>query len=161
MIEEVSSLNELKKEYEKLSDKYNLPEFSKLNEIFDIEEIDIDTEFLLRKIRRTISDKTTNYLRFIEIILNPSNAPMFFFRLINKLEDNDKTELGKAYELLGNLEIEIISLDLEYNEEKESEFIKRVYNIFVNQIKGILLDIVKKLSNGENKKKNRESSYCG
>ena len=70
--EEVCSLEELKLEFEKYKKKHNLPDFTDLNRVFDIEEIDIDTEFFLRKIRRLISDRVAGYLRFIEMILNES-----------------------------------------------------------------------------------------
>jgi hypothetical protein len=88
-------LDELKKEYEKHKKKYNLPEFTDLNKLFDIEDVSIDTEFLLRKIRRSVSEKVAGYLRFIEIILNPSNAPIFFFKLVKKLDNDDKEAFTK------------------------------------------------------------------
>jgi hypothetical protein len=156
------SLEELKKEYEKFKDRYNLPDFSELNELFDIEEIEGETDFLLRKMRRAISEKTSGYLRFIETILNPSNAPMFFFKLVKKLNEEDKEFLTKVYDILGNFEIEILSLELDYSEEKEAEFIKKVFNVFNQEIKIKFLEIIKRLENGDNDKK-RESngSYFG
>jgi hypothetical protein len=151
----------LKKEYKQFSEKYNLPEFSDLNKIFDIEEVDSEGEFLLRKIRRVISEKVANYLRFVELMLNPSNAPMFFFKLVNKLDEEDKMVLSQIYEKLGSLEIEIIGLDLDYNEKKEAEFISKIYDFFNREVKGYLLKIIEKLGNGEGKKRETGSSYCG
>ena len=108
---------ELIDKYKPLKEKYQLPEFSKMNELFDIEDIDPESEFILRKIRRTIADKIANYLRFTEIIINPSNAPMFFFKLLKRLTSEDKEGLSKIYESLGNAELKMLSLDVEYNEE--------------------------------------------
>src|SRR3989344_5191490 len=145
-------LDELKKAYNKFKDKYDLPEFTKLNEYFDVEEVNLDTEFLLRKIRIVISEKITNYLRFFETILNPSNAPIFFFKVIKKLDSKDKENLSKIYEQLGNLEIEMVRLDLEYDEKKEAEFIKNIFKVF-SQIKVDVLRIINKmLDNSENKR---------
>ncbi len=156
------NIEELKKEYERFKDKYALPEFSELNKAFDIEEIDPESEFLLRKIRRYISEKIGGYMRFIEILLNPSNAPIFFFKLIKKLDNSDKEALTKMYEELGNIELETISLDLEYNEKKEALFIKKLHDIFNQEIKKDLLKILKKLENGEDsKKKDNNGSYFG
>ena len=45
------SLEKLKEEYGKLQKKFNLPHFQELNELFDIEDIDTETDFLLRRIR--------------------------------------------------------------------------------------------------------------
>ncbi len=157
-----NNLEELKVEYEKLRSKYDLPDFSELNELFDIEEIDIETEFLLRRVRRVVADKTTNYLRFVEIILNPSNSPLFFFNLIKKLNSKDKEILTGLYEELGKVEVETIALDLEYSEEKEAEFIKNLYNVFKHKIRIELLGVIRKLSeNSDNKKKENGGSYFG
>lgn len=162
MEKEDFNLEKLKKEYEILKNKYNLPEFPELNELFDIEEVEGETDYLLRKIRRAISEKSSGYLRFAETILNPSNAPMFFFKLVKKLDSEDKEFLTKVYDILGNFEIEIISLELDYSEEKEAQFIKKVFNIFHKEIKDNLLKIVKKLEeNGDNKKSESNGSYFG
>lgn len=156
------NLEKLKKEYEAFKNKYNLPEFSELNELFDIEDAEGETDYILRKIRRAMSEKTSGYLRFVETILNPSNAPIFFFKLVKKLESEDKEFLTKAYDILGNFEIEIIGLELDYSEEKEAEFIKKVYDIFNNEIKGDFLKIIKKLENNNNdKRKESNGSYFG
>ncbi len=155
-------LDKLKEEYEKFRKKYDLPEFYELNKHFDVEETDIETDFLLRKIRRTIAERITGYSRFADIILNPSNAPMFFFKLIKKLDNKDKEALGEIYETLGNIEIEILTLDLDYSEKKEAEFIKKSFEIFDKQIKVKFLDIIKKLGNEEsNNKKENSGSYFG
>jgi hypothetical protein len=160
--DKISGLEELKKEYDIFMKKYDLPSFSELNKTFDIEEIDFDTEFLLRRVRRIVSGRIEVYLRFIEIILNPANAPMFFFKLIKKLEEEDKKQLTEIYEDFGKLELEAINLDLKYDEVREAEFIKNVYKLFNENISGELLKVVKKMGNGENhKKKENKGSYFG
>jgi hypothetical protein len=148
--EECSGLDDLRNKYNDFKERYNLPEFSDLNRLFDVEEIDSDTEFLLRRIRRVISEKIAGYLRFVEIVLNPSNAPMFFFKLIKKLEEEDKVVLTEIYETLGKFEFELIALDISYSEEKEVEFIKKIFNIFERDIGVKLLKIIEKMGNGEN-----------
>ena len=159
---ESSCLTELKKEYEVYKKKYNLPNFEDINRLFDIEELDSESDFLIRKIRRFMSEKLASYMRFVEVLLNPSNAPMFFFKLIKKLENSDKEELSEIYEYLGKLEIQTITLDLDYNEEKEAEFINKLYKTFNEETRGKLQNILKKLSNGENgKAKDNGSSYFG
>jgi len=158
--EDKINLDELKQEYGKFKDKWGLPEFNELNKFFDVEEIDVETDFLLRKIRRIVSDRISGYLRFIEVILNPSNAPMFIFKLIKKIEEEDKKKLTEIYNILGEFELEIVKLDLDYNETKEAEFIKKVYKILSEDISKKLLIIVDKMSNGGEIKKER-GSYFG
>jgi hypothetical protein len=159
---EFSCIEELIMEYKKYEDKYSLPEFYELNKSFDIEEIDTETQFFLRKIRRLISERVTSYMRFIEIILNPSNAPMFFFKLLKKLDSKDRELLLGLYESLGNFEIDIISLDLDYSEEKEAEFIKRIYKTFNEEVRNNLMDVIKKLGDiKDDTRKDSNGSYFG
>tara|TARA_Y100000034_G_C6609639_1_gene265444 strand:- start:1 stop:501 length:501 start_codon:yes stop_codon:yes gene_type:complete len=157
-----SNLEELKKEYKSLQSQFSLPSFTELNQQFDIEEISIETQFLLRKIRRTITEKLNGYLRFIELLLNPSSAPMFFFNLVKKIDSNDKETLSKLYETLGNLETKAIPLDIDYNEKQEAEYIINSQQTFNNEIKPQLLEISKKLMNGKsNNVKQNNGSYFG
>jgi len=154
-------LEGLKKDYGEFKEKYGLPEFSELNELFEVEDIEsCETEFLIRKIRRVISDKIAGYLKFVETVLNPSNAPMFFFKMIKKLDSNDKEILTNIYEELGGFEIEIIKLDLNYSEIGEGEFIKKVFKRF-DEIRKQLLKIIDKLGNGPGVNKNNSGSYFG
>ena len=161
MKEEHSNLEQLKEKYNILKPNYKLPEFSELNKLFDLEEIDVETEFLLKKIRRVISEKINNYLRFIEIILNPSNTPIFFYKLLKKLEAEDKTKLGEVYEKLGKIELKNICLDLEYSEENEAKFIKEIYEIFINEMKPKILEVIEKMNSSEEITKKVNGSYFG
>ncbi len=158
---EPTPLEELKQRYNELKVKYKLPEFTELNQLFDIEDIDPETEFLIKKIRRAMSEKIGNYLRFIDILLNPSNAPIFFFKLVKKLDRDDREIIGNIYETLGNLEIQIVSMDLDYSEEKEAEFIKNLHQTFNNQIKKDFLKIIEKLNSDEDNSKRVNGSYLG
>ncbi len=161
-MEDKITLEELKQKYAVFGEKYDLPGFSELNVFFYIEDLEAcETEFFLRKIRKIISERVAGYLRFFEIILNPSNAPIFFFKLIKKLDKEDKESLNKIYEELGNLEVEVVKLDLDYAEEKEAEFIKKIFSFF-SKIKGDVLGIVDKMVNsGSGNFKKESGSYFG
>ncbi len=159
--EDCSGLEELRKEYGKIKEKYELPEFSDLNKLFDVEDIEVDTEFLLRKFRRVISERIAGYLRFIEIILNPSNAPMFFFKMIKKLEEEDRKNLSEVYDVLGKFELDLLSLDIDYFEVREAEFIKNVYEVFENDVKVKLLVVVDRMGNDSEGVKKDGNGYVG
>ena len=157
-----NNLEELKIEYKNLQANFKLPDFSSLNQQFDIEEISVETEFLLRKIRRTITDKLNGYLRFIELLLNPSSAPMFILNVVKKLNSEDKEILSNLYEKLGDLETKAIPLDIEYDEKQEADFIINSYEIFDKDIKPKLLETSKKLINGKsNNQRKNNGSYFG
>jgi len=158
---ECINLEDIRKEYDKFRKKYDLPEFTKLNEFFDIEEIaEGETEFFLRKIRKIISERIAGYLRFFEVILNPSNAPIFFFKIIKKLDNKDRENLNRIYEKFGDLEIEAVRLDLEYSEKKEADFIKDIFKFF-SEIKRDILNIIDKMLHNGNSEEVGKGSYFG
>ena len=153
------SLEEIKKEFQKYKVKYKLPEFTELNELFEIEEVNQETEFFLRRIRRIVSEKIAGYLRFTETVLNPSGSPMFFFEITKRLENEDKKVLIDLQKILADLEIKNMSLDLHYSEEKEAEFIKESFKIFNDNVKSSLTKTIDKLAKPSEKKENKISYF--
>lgn len=162
MAEEESALEELKEDYGEFRDRYKLPEFRKLNEDFDVEKVaQHETDFVIREIRRQMMEKIIAYLRFTEMLLNPSNAPIFFFAAIKGLTSSDKKLLEKVYEKLGEYEIEVVALDSRYDEKREAEFIKRLSSEWeeIGEDMIELAEILKK--NWKQKSGNYDRGYCG
>ncbi len=118
-------LSILKANYEKEKKKHKLPTFQQLNEEFEIERVaDHETDMLLRDIRKAITEKAVAFLRFLELVLNPTNAPFFMFAILKNLTAPDKKLIEGIYQKLCEFEIKAISLDMDYNEKSEAEFIK-------------------------------------
>jgi hypothetical protein len=158
-MEKKSELNDLKKSYMELREKYNLPSFEELNAEFNIEKASgIETDSLAREIRKFVAEKFSNYLRFSETLLHPVDVPMFIFAVVKSLGIEEKKRLSEIYKKLAEKEIQIIELDIEFSEKKEAEFIKESYETW-KEIKQDLLKIigiikknwdVKAESNGKN-----------
>ena len=160
--EEESELEKLKKDYAVLEKKYKLPSFKELNEDFDIEKsAEHETDFILREIRKLVMDKVVAYLRFVEMLLNPANSPMFFLALIKGLTSQDKRILERIYEKLGDLEIDVIELDAVYNEEDEAEFIKKISKEWKEISKEMVKMVEVLRRNWHQKSSKGESGYCG
>ncbi len=162
MTKEKSGLEELKKDYEPFKLKYKLPDFRQLNEEFDIEKVaEIETDFLLREIRKNIMDKVIAYLRFVEMLLNPSNAPLFFMSLVKGFESQDKRILERIYEKLGHFEIDVIELDCRYSEKEEAEMINKITKEW-KTISDDMIALVEVLRrNWCQKSKTDDRGYCG
>ncbi len=142
-------LEQLKKEYEKLQKKEKLPGFKEMNEEFYIEKIaESETDMLIREIRRMIGDKCANYMRFIENILNPVNAPMFVFQILKIISQEDKKNLSEVYKKLMQNEIKFIERDLDYNEQKEAEFVKESFKMW-QEIKKDIIPIFEKIERNQ------------
>jgi len=158
----VEGLEELKKEYEKLKKKYNLPDFKGLNEDFDIEKCsEKETDFVLREIRKTIMDKAIAYLRFIEMLINPANAPMFFMALAKSFSIEDRKLLEKIYGKIGEFELDVIEIDNYYSEKDEAEFIKKIHKEW-QKIKQDMKKIIEALRRNWNSKSGKkDKGYLG
>jgi len=158
-----SNLELLKDSYEVLKKEYDLPEFEKMNHDFQIEKIqEEETELLVRELRRFVSEKFSTYLRFIETLLQPSNAQMLVFSMLKTLDSDDTEKLKKNYKKLAEKEIDVIELDLDFNLEKEVVFVKTAFDLW-QEVKGELLEIISKVKKGwdKNNSQGKSQNYFG
>ena len=161
MDKEKSSLEKFKKHYLNLQKKYSLPSFKDMNEDFQIEKAsDEQTELLLKEIKKIMGDKFSNYHRFVEALINPSNSPLFVFSMLKAMGEKEKFNLTEIYKKLTKIEIDMIETDLKYSDEKEADFIKNSYETW-QEIKKDLLDITDKIKNKWNNKNGNNKSYLG
>ena len=158
-----SGLPGFRERYKKLQEKYSLPAFDDMNREFYIEKVaEIETDIPTREIRRFVADKIYNYLRFLETILNPSNAPMFIFSVVKSMNEEDKRRLSDAYMKLADINLELVRLDVESDEKKDAEFFKSVYSSWM-EIKKDLSEIFGRFTagNGMRKQESNGSRYFG
>jgi len=155
-------LTKLKQQYKVMQEKYSLPSFDELNRDFQIEKAtEYETDFILREIRRYVTDKFFNYLRFIESILTPNNAPMFVFAITKTLGIKEREKLIELYKKIAKVDIDLIELDIEYSEEKEAGSIKKYYEMW-KSIKNELLEIVEVIKkNWDAKLEDNSKGYFG
>jgi len=155
-------LETLKKHYSVIQKKHNLPSFEDMNKDFHIEGlVEIETEHLARAVRKFMSDKLQNYLRFVEAILNPSNAPMFIFSVIKTLNEADRKKVSEIYKKLSRFEIDIIELDTVFSEEKDVKFIKEFYSTW-QEVKKDMIALVGVIRENWDKESGKNSgAYLG
>ncbi|MBI2042786.1 hypothetical protein HYT25_00155 [Candidatus Pacearchaeota archaeon] len=160
--DEESKLEKLKKDYKKIQEKHKLPSFENLNEDFGIEKAaGEETDILIREIRRQISEKVFNYLRFVETMINPVNAPMSIFTITKSIGIEEKNKLTEIYKKLVKSEVRMISVDMEFSEKKEAEFIKEIHEIW-QEIKKDFLEVIQVVEkNWENKSEGKNRKYFG
>ena len=156
-----SKLEKLKENYLVIQRKHSLPSFEDLNKDFHIEKIaELESDLLIREVRRFVGDKMVNYMRFIENLINPVNVQMFILSIIKALSTEDKNKLSEMYKDLMKMEIIFIELDLEFSEEKESKFIKDSYESW-QKIKKDLLRILDNVKVGKDTKIESNKGYFG
>jgi len=117
----------LKKEYEVLAKKYKLPEFRAMNERFEIDRIERDVDFLAREVRKVMMEKIIGYIRFLEMMLSPANAPPMFLLFIKSMTTQDREVIEKAYKACIELELASLRLEIDSNEKEEAAHIVRIF----------------------------------
>ncbi len=162
MTDKESDLEKLKKEYSKLETQYQLPSFDELNRDFQIEKIaDIESDFLIREIRKAISEKPYTYLRFVETLINPANAPMSVLSLVKTLGTDEKEKLTEIYKKLVRNEVMLIEADVDFSEDREVKFIKETYEIW-QEIKKDLMEVLSVVNKSwDNKIEGNGKGYFG
>ena len=157
------NLDTLKQEYKIIQEKYNLPSFDELNRDFAIEKaVEIQTDYLIREIRKLVADRIYNYMRLMEVMMNPQNAPLYIFSLIKTMNEDDKKKLSDIYKKFSDNEIALIKMDIHFDEEKEAEFIKNSYKIW-ESMKDDILSLVENAEKkiGKEKSSKTNKGYFG
>ena len=157
-----SKLEKLKENYAKIQKVHSLPDFDNLNSDFSIEKLaEIETDFLIREIVKSMGDKFSSYLRFVEVLINPSNSQMFVFSIVKTLGVEEKKKLSEIYKELAKIELNLIEADIDFSEKKIADLIKDSYEVWI-ELKKDLLDILEKIkSNWDRKNEGNSKGYFG
>jgi len=152
------NIAELKQKYKKLMKQFNLPEFKKFNEDFDISKIDPETDTLLRDIRKTMLTKFASILQFVELLLNPTTGSMFNMILVKGINSEESEILKQLFETLGEIEIDSFALDVNYQEQAEAKFINEKFTTW-QEIKPKLDKVVSSLKSNWKKQTSKKQRY--
>ncbi len=155
------TLAEFKKSYEVYEKRHKLLGFSKLNALFEVDKIEHESEYLLRDIRKAIMGKVTEYMKLIEMLLNPTSAPPMFMQFAKHISGDERKLLENIYEKFIKFELNALDIDLEYNESREAEIIRVACNTWVESIPDIrkVLGFMKR--NFESSPTKKDRSYFG
>lgn len=154
-------LKDLKKEYSVLQKKYKLPSFKELNEDFEIDKIDRETETTLRLIRKVMMEKISNSLAFLEMIANPAGAPRVYLNFIKGITNGEKKDLETLFDKLGKMSMVSISAEIDYSEKKEADMIRYIFAEW-NSVKPNFRKIMTAMNvQTEPEEPRKEKSYYG
>ena len=152
-------LENLKKNYEKIAKNHKLPSFSELNADFEIEKLERESDNLLRSVRKIMMEKIVNSMGFLDMLINPVNAPRMYLPYIQTMTNGDRKDLDSVYSSLGDLIIHSLDLEVDSTNENEAKLIKEIF-VKWGELKGKfrqILDSIKKPRNFVKK----ERSYFG
>jgi len=123
-------LTEFRKAYEDLQRKHELPNFDDMNGVFDIGKIKRDSGNFLRDIRRMMGEKVSYYMRLMEVMINPSQAPPTFLMLLKEITKDDKKVLDSVFTAFMDIEISSYKLNVNSTDAEEVDFINKIYKIW-------------------------------
>ena len=117
---------DVKKEYNKFKDKYDLPNLDELNNIFELDVIE-KKDFLLRNIRRRMIDKLNFCSKIIESVIYPNLSSLVEIHDTKFFNEDEKNKLSKIYEKIIVYEKRSLVLDNSTTEKEDSLFIKNLF----------------------------------
>ena len=129
--------NQFRDQYNSLAKQYSLPFFNSLNNDFEIEKISQESITLLRAVRKVMIEKVFNILSFLEMLLNPVNAPRTYLSYIKSMTNEDRKEVEKIYSAFGALTLRALPLEIDYSEKREAEMIKDIQKIWSDAKKDV------------------------
>jgi hypothetical protein len=157
----IDEASEIKEKYEDFMTRFDLPDFTLINEDFDISKIDCDSLTLLRDVRKAMTLKFSSVMQFVELLLNPVNGNMFSMYLVRGVNGEEKKILSEMFDNLGVIEINSIGLDIVYSEEGEVKFVKESFDSW-QKMKPKLMKVVDSLKLNWRKVTGKKSkSYFG
>ncbi len=123
-------LADLKKQYELLAQKHTLPDFTEMNELFEIDRIDRETDTLIREVRKVMLEKIMSYIRFLEMMIHPASAPPMFLVFVKQITPEERKTMQAVYNACIELELAALKLEIEYDEQKEAALILATHTMW-------------------------------
>lgn len=114
--------------YAEISKIYDLPDFNKLTEDFDVDKCDSEDEYLIRSFRRIIGEKINAYLHFFETLINPASPPVYIYSFLKTLDTKNRDSIKEIYKVLARSQVRLMQLDTVYDEKKEAEFLTKFFD---------------------------------
>lgn len=149
-----------KNQYQELAKKHKLPDYNKLNNNFEISNIE-ETEFLLREIIRKIAEKIESYTKVLNNLLQPeaNYSDMYEASALSEKERDNAFKLLKKLMHLDRYAIEAL---VDNSDESMTRFIKSTFEDWPTISRDFLFIINKlKLSWLEEIKVKTDVGYLG
>lgn len=143
--EKTDKLEKLKIEYDKLKQKYKLPNFDELDNEFEIRTIKANS-FIIKDIRRSMIHRIEDILSLINPVLNPNPSSLHSLVETKIFEKQDMEPMFTFYKKLFQLAHGGITAALE-SESAEAAWINEVWKAWP-EIKKQALDYSKKITTG-------------
>ena len=135
-------VNEIEKEYSKLSKKYKLPKFKAIDDEFEISSLD-NEKFLIKNILRSISEKLEFYIEVIGSLVHPDGSSISSMYEIRFFTEDEKNGMYNLFKRLMKTDRNVIELVLKNDEKEQVDFLNKFFSDWLNLKKELLKYIEK------------------
>jgi len=124
-------VNEIEKEYGKLSKKFKLPKFKEIDSEFEISNLE-NERFLIRNILRKVEEKLEFYIEVIGNIVHPDASSLSSMYEVRYFSEDEKNDMYMLFKKLMKSDRDVIKLILLSDEKKQADFLN---SFFVDWLK--------------------------
>ena len=123
---ESEELKKIRKEYDKLREKHNLPPFNKFDQEFELRTSSSDG-FTPKEMRRVVIGKLQDCAHLLDPVLNPHTSSLHSMIESEGFDEEEKKKLFELYKKIGHLVHSGILAGLR-GEQAEIDFTKHCWN---------------------------------
>ena len=154
-------VNEIEKEYSKISKKYKLPKFKEIDSEFEISTLE-SPSFLIKNILRRIVEKLEFYIEVVGNLVHPDASSLSSMYEIRYFSDDEKNEIYNLFKKLMKVDRNIVEVVLKNDEKEQTEFLNKFFSNWLGTKKE-LLKYIKKMKESWEKQSTIEedTAYFG
>jgi len=130
-------MNDIQKEYIKISKKYKLPKFNEIDSEFEISTLE-SPGFLIRNIMRKIGEKLEFYVEIIGNLVHPDASSLSTMYEVRYFSDDEKNDIYMLFKNLMKTNRSIIGLILSGNEKNQAEFLNNFFGEWMSLKKELI-----------------------
>jgi hypothetical protein len=150
----------MEEEYDKIKEKFELPEFKEIDDEFQIATIETENQHLPREIAKKMNEKIEFITTILEEILNPERLSSL--QESSMFNEENKKDILEIYRKLNFYHRQNTLLEVSYVEEDNISFIKDFFNTW-KEISPKIKKTIKKMRDSwkNNNDKKLELNYYG
>ena len=158
---DMTKIEDIKKEYLQAAKKHKLPDFDKLDEMFEVRAANLENGRLLNSVIRLIINTMNGHVDNLYAVVNPSQNSVYSMLLSGKLNDKDKDAINKLYYEMVALQLDAVQALL-CDDNTKASYIEKIYKSYPMFRKEMILwikkfsvawqDIIKEYNNNEKKR---------
>ena len=133
----------IKDTYEKLKKRFDLPDYSEVNNELEVSSLESE-DFLLRQVRKKISERIESITTELGSILQPSAESLVDMHECRFFDDKEKKRMVDIYKKLMILRRHALEADVEHDDKADAAVINEFFKAW-KELKKDVLSFIRKM----------------